>query len=205
MERPTPDVLKDYQKDIDARAQQQEKEKEEYVSNRTALKTKRMKQAEQYGEVIEEIKQKYKDGKVKEPHLIKAGIKKIIPQMCVKCETYKVFPYDFLTRQGFDNGSNKCSVCMAENTAQVKKYTKPKKFECQCGLKFVSNQTEAYYIHMADKTHETRIAKVLRGVRYSQKELREIAKINKIPYYKNLSMPDLVKQLDALKDKLKLE
>lgn len=205
MERPTPDVLVDYQKDIDARKKQEQKEKDEYVSNKTALKTKRMKQAEQYGEVIEEIKQKYKDGKVKEPHLIKAGIKKIIPQMCVKCETYKVFPYEFLTRQGFDNGKNTCSQCMAENTAQVKKYTKPKNFECQCGLKFVSNQTEAYYIHMADKTHETRIAKVLRGVRYSQKELRDMCSLNKIPYYKNLSMPDMVKKLDDLGSKLKLE
>ena len=162
-------------------------------------------QAEQCGEVIEEIKQKYKDGKVKEPHLIKAGIKKIIPQMCVKCETYKVFPYEFLTRQGFDNGKNTCSQCMAENTAQVKKYTKPKKFNCECGLKFVSKDRDAYYIHISDKTHAGRIEKMLRGVRYSQKELRDIAKINKIPYYKNLSMPDLVKQLDALKDKLKLE
>ena len=205
MEHPTPDVLVDYQKDIDARAQQQAKEKQEYVSNRTALKTKRLMQAEQYGEVIEEIKQKYPRGKVQEPHLIKSGIKKIIPMLCIKCDIYKVFPQDFLTKQGFDNGSNKCSVCMAENTEKVKKYTKPKKFNCECGKSFVSKDSDAYYIHISDKTHETRIAKVLRGVRYSQKQLRDIARINKIPYYKNLNMPDLVKQLDALGDKLKLE
>ena len=205
MERPTPDVLVDYQKDIDARAQQQVKEKEEYVSNRIALKTKRMKQAEEYGEVIEEIKQKYKDGKVKEPHLIKAGHKKIIPFMCVKCETYKIMPYEFLSKQGFELGRNTCSQCMAENTAQVKKYTKEKKFNCECGKSFVSKDSDAYYIHISDKTHAGRMEKMLRGVRYSQKELRDIAKINKIPYYKNLSMPDLVKQLDNLGSKLKLE
>ena len=205
MERPTPDVLKDYQKDIDARKKQEQKEKEEYVSNKTALKTKRMKLAEQYGEVVQEIKEKYPGGKVKEPNLIKAGHKKIIPMLCTKCETYKVFPYDFLTKQGFDNGKNTCSQCMAENTKLVKKYTKEKKFICECGLKYVSNDSDAYYIHISDKTHETRMQKMLRGVRYSQKELRDIAKINKIPYYKNLSMPDLVKQLDALGSKLKLE
>jgi len=205
MERPTPDVLVDYQKDIDARAKRQEKEKEEYVSNRTELKTKRMKQAEQYGEVIEEIKQKYPDGKVKEKLLRDAGIKKIIPQMCVKCDTYKIFPYEFLTKQGFDNGKNTCSQCMAQNTAQVKKYTKPKRFICECGLKFVAKDSEAYYIHISDKTHAGRMEKMLRGVRYSQKELRDIARTNKIPYYKNLRMPDLVKKLDALGDKLKLE
>ena len=205
MDHPTPDVLVDYQKDIDARAKRQEKEKEEYVSNQTAFKTKRLMQAEQYGEVVQEIKEKYPGGKVTEKLLKDAGIKKIIPQMCVKCEIYKVFPYEFLTRQGFDNGSNKCSVCMAENTEKVKKYTKPKKFNCECGKSFVSKDSDAYYIHVSDKTHETRMQKMLRGVRYSQKELRDIARINKIPYYKNLSMPDLVKQLDALGDKLKLE
>ena len=74
----------------------QEKEKEEHVSNRTELKTKRMKQAEEYGEVIEEIKLKDPDGKVKEKLLRDAGIKKTIPNLCVKCETYKIFPYEFL-------------------------------------------------------------------------------------------------------------
>ena len=205
MERPTPDVLVDYQKDIDARAKQQAKDKEEYLANKTALKTKRLMQAEQYGEVVQEIKEKYPSGKVTEKLLKDAGIKKIIPQMCVKCEIYKVFPYEFLTKQGFDNGKNTCSQCMAENTAQVKKYTKQKKFVCECGLKFVSKDSDAYYIHISDKTHAGRMEKMLRGVRYSQKELRDIAKINKIQYYKNLSMPDLVKQLDALKDKLKLQ
>ena len=205
MERPTPDIEALYRKDIDEKEQQQEKDKEEYVANKTALKTKRMKQAEEFGQVLGEIKEKYNGGKVKEPNLIKAGIKKIYPMLCVKCETYKVFPYDFITAQGFDNGSNKCSVCMAENTAQVRRYTKPKKFNCECGLKFVAKDSEAYYIHISDKTHAGRMEKMLRGVRYSQKDLREIAKINKIPYYKNLSMPNLVKQLDALGDKLKLE
>ena len=94
---------------------------------------------------------------------------------------------------------------MAENTAQVKKYTKPKKFICECGLKFVSKDSDAYYIHISDKTHVGRMEKMLRGVRYNQKDLREIAKINKIPYYKHLSMPDMVKQLDALGSKFKLE
>ena len=131
--------------------------------------------------------------------------RKKVENLCVKCETYKIFPYEFLTKQGFDNGKNTCSQCMAENTAQVKKYTKPKKFDCQCGLKFVSKDSEAYYVHISDKTHVTRMEKMLRGIRYSQKQLRDIAKINKIPYYKNLSMPDMVKQLDALGDKLVLE
>ena len=79
------------------------------------------------------------------------------------------------------------------------------RFNCECGLKFVSKDSEAYYVHISDKTHVTRMEKMLRGIRYSQKQLRDIAKINKIPYYKNLSMPDMVKQLDALGKKLKLE
>ena len=94
---------------------------------------------------------------------------------------------------------------MADNTAQVQKYAKPKKFNCECGLKFVSKDSEAYYVHIFGKTHVTRMEKMLRGIRYSQKQLRDIAKINKIPYYKNLNMPDLVKKLDDLGSKLKLE
>ena len=205
MERPTPDVFKDYQKDIDERDKKLEDDKQEYVANRTELKSKRLKQAEQFGEVLEEIKEKYPGGKVKEPHLLKSGIKKIYPMLCVKCDTYKIFPYNYLTRQNFDNGKNTCSLCMAENTEQVKKYTKEKKYSCECGLKFVSKDADAYHIHIADKTHKTRMEKMLRGVKYSQKQLRDMCRLNTIPYYKNLSMPEMVKQLDELGSELKLE
>ena len=205
MERPTPDVFKDYQKDINERDKKLEDDKQEYVANRTELKSKRLKQAEEYGDVVQEIKQKYPDGKVHEKVLRDSGIKKIIPNLCVKCETYKIFPYEFLTKQGFDNGKNTCSLCMATNTAQVKKYTKEKKYSCKCGLKFVSKDADAYHIHIADKTHKTRMEKMLRGVKYSQKQLRDMCRLNTIPYYKNLSMPEMVKQLDALGSELKLE
>ena len=182
MERPTKEVNDEYAKDVDDKVKQFEKDKEQALLNKEQVKNRRIRFDVEIEDVRIEIKDKYPEGKVKEPNLIKSGITNIYPLLCVKCDSFKVFPYQFLTKQGFDNGKNTCGVCMSINSSIVKKYTKPKLFKCECGSTFVSKDSDAYYKHLADKSHQNNMDKILNGVEYSQKQLRDLCRLNKIAF-----------------------
>lgn len=204
MQRPTKDIVAEYEKDTNDKAEQFERDKEQSLFNKEQVKNRRMRFNAEIQDVRVEIKDKFPDGKVTEQNLINSGITTIYPLLCVKCDTFKIFPYQFLTKQGFDNGKNTCCLCMSMNSSVVQKYTKPKLFKCECGLSFVVKDSDAYYKHLADKTHQNHIDKMLHGVKYSQKELRHLCSLNKITYYKNMSIPVMVQTLTLLGDKLKL-
>lgn len=204
MERPTPDVIDEYKKVADEISSVDERDIILFKRRSEELKLRRMKNADDYNEVVEEIKNKYPDGVVKEPHLINKGISKVIPLLCSKCDCYKIFPYQFLTKQGYDNGKNNCSLCMSINTCGVRKYTKKNDYTCDCCLKFDSNDCDKYLKHIEDKSHQNRLDKMLNGVRYNQKQLRELCSINNIAYYKSLTIPNMVKMLKLLGKDIKM-
>ena len=109
MEHPTSDVLADYEYDRKESFDYNTKLEVEMRRRHEDNKRQRLRYEAQYEEVLHEIKKDYKDTKVKEPYLLKQNIEDIFPLMCNKCNTYKVFPYQFLTKQNRDHGRGNCS------------------------------------------------------------------------------------------------
>ena len=77
MERPTKDVIDEYAKDVDDKVKQFEKDKEQALLNKEQVKNRRIRFDVEIEDVRIDIKDKYPEGKVKEPNLIKSGITNI--------------------------------------------------------------------------------------------------------------------------------
>jgi hypothetical protein len=157
---------------------------------------KRRDENEERLEVEIDILKIYGSNKVKEEHLIKKGITSIYPRCCMKCFTYKIFPYSFLTAKGSDNDKSNCTNCMAEITKRVMKY----KVKCVCGTLYL-NTDLGQSKHECGRTHINALIQMKAtglNIVYKMPSLRKICSANKIKNYNALTLDEIFKELKAL-------
>ena len=152
---------------------------------------------QEYLDVLKEINDKYGSTKVKEEHLIKKHLKLIYPFNCYSCNVIKIQPYDFLTARGGDNGLNKCSSCMGQNSKKVKDCVEKNKIDCPCGLSYYATELNTCK-HQVSKAHINGVAQLkIKGLNKICKiqEMRKIAQANKIYNYYSLKMEVIIEEL----------
>jgi len=108
----------------------------------------------------------------------------------------KAFPYDFQPKKGSENGKNKCSTCMVENSKRVKECQTKSKVDCPCGLSYYCTDLKQAK-HELSKTHTNGMkqAKINRGKVYTRDELRRICSMNGVKDYGKLNIN---KMMDGL-------
>ena len=170
--------------------------REEQINQETAERKRvRKNKQKKYLEDVAEIHEQY-GYKVKEPELIKEGFDIVYPFNCVKCGIVKAFPYDFLNKNGKDNGFNKCSLCMTTETKRVKECLAKSNIECPCGLKYYcTDLTQAKHQNSKMHINGMKQIKINNGKIYNCDELRLICSMNNIKDYAKLSV---CKMIDAI-------
>ena len=161
----------------------------------------RNKLEEQRKEVLHEIKTEYPKG-ITEPYLLNQGINKIIPMKCDSCNNFRIYPYQFLTKQGRMGLKNKCSFCMEDTSKITKKSLDKNMVTCKCGIKYYHSE-DGHYKHIATSRHQNNMKKLVNDKKYTAKELDKLCSLNNIPYYKSLDMIAQADALNKLGDKLK--
>ena len=192
-----PKIITDTEKEDKKNAQlaaeiQQRKEKNSSIRNKLE---------EQRKEVLHEIKTDYPDG-ITEPYLLNQGINEIVPMKCDSCNNFRIYPYQFLTKQGRMGTKGNCSFCMADTSKITQKSLDKNKVTCKCGIKYYHSEN-GYYAHIQTSRHQNNMKKLVNGVKYTAKELDKLCSLNNIPYYKTLDMIGAAEQLNKLGDKLK--
>jgi hypothetical protein len=161
----------------------------------------RNKLEEQRKEVLHEIKTDYPKG-INESYLLNQGINKIIPMKCNNCNNFRIYPYQFLTKQGRMGVKGNCSFCMEDTSKITQKSLDKNKVKCKCGISYYHSDN-GYYAHISTSRHQNNMKKLVNGVKYSAKELDKLCSLNNIPYYKTLDMIGAAEKLNNLGDKLK--
>ena len=156
---------------------------------------------EQKNEVLHEIKIEYKDG-IKEPYLLNKDIKDIVPMVCDNCKNYRIYPYQFLTKQGRMGVKNKCSFCMSDDSKITQKSLDKNMVECKCGIKYYASDN-GHAKHVMTSRHINNMEKLVQGKKYTAKQLDKLCSLNGILYYKSLDMKSQAQALNSLNDKLK--
>jgi len=156
---------------------------------------------EQRKEVLHEIKTDYPKG-INESYLLNQGINKIIPMKCNNCNNFRIYPYQFLTKQGRMGVKGNCSFCMEDTSKITQKSLDKNKVTCKCGIKYYHSDN-GYYAHISTSRHQNNMKKLVNGVKYTAKELDKLCSLNNIPYYKTLDMIAQADALNKLGDKLK--
>lgn len=173
-----------------------EMEKREAKIRKQENKKKRSNENEERLEVERDILKRYGSTKVKDENLIKKGITDISPRCCMACNTYKIFPYEFLNAKGNDNDKSNCSKCMSEISKRVSKY----KVECVCGTSF--NPTDiGQSKHECSRTHINALKQLKAtglNVVYKMPSLIKICEANDIKYYTKGKVDDIFIKLKAL-------
>jgi len=192
-----PKIITDAEKEAKRTAElaaeiQQRKEKNSSIRNKLE---------EQRKEVLHEIKTDYPDG-ITEPYLLNQGINEIVPMKCDSCNNFRIYPYQFLTKQGRMGTKGNCSFCMADTSKITQKSLDKNKVTCKCGIRYYHSEN-GYYAHIQTSRHQNNMKKLVNGVKYSAKELDKLCSLNNIPYYKTLDMIGAAEQLNKLGDKLK--
>lgn len=159
----------------------------------------------EYEEVLNEIKEKYPTGEIVEKYLRETlCISKIYPQMCNSCNHFKIYPYEFLTKQGRDNGKNRCQTCMSEKTKSSRQSVEKHQVRCKCGVLYYGNE-DNYYKHINSKQHLNNMEKLVKGVRYTEAQMFQLCRLNHIPYYKTMNQKKMAEVLNNLGDELKVD
>jgi len=155
---------------------------------------------QEHAYILKEIIDKYGSTKVKEEHLIKKPLTTIFPFKRFSCNVYKIQPYDFLTASGIDNGKNKCSSCMAQNSKKVKDCVEKNKIDYPCGMTYYATELNICK-HKVSNKHINGVAQLrIKGLNKICKiqELRKIASFNKIYNYYSLKMEVIISELVKL-------
>ena len=155
---------------------------------------------EQKKEVLHEIKTDYPKG-ITEPYLLNQGINKIIPMKCNNCNNFRIYPYQFLTKQGRMGIKGNCSFCMADTSKITQKSLNKNMVECQCGIKYYASDN-GHAKHVMTSRHINNMDKLVQGKKYTAKQMDKLCSLNNIPHYKSLSMIHAAEQLNKLGDKL---
>ena len=192
-----PKIITDAEKEAKRTAElaaeiQQRKEKNSSIRNKLE---------EQRKEVLHEIKTDYPDG-ITEPYLLNQGINEIVPMKCDSCNNFRIYPYQFLTKQGRMGTKGNCSFCMADTSKITQKSLDKNKVTCKCGIRYYHSEN-GYYAHIQTSRHQNNMKKLVNGVKYTAKEMDKLCSLNNIPYYKTLDMIGAAEQLNKLGDKLK--
>ena len=192
-----PKIITDAEKEAKRTAElaaeiQQRKEKNSSIRNKLE---------EQRKEVLHEIKTDYPDG-ITEPYLLNQGINEIVPMKCDSCNNFRIYPYQFLTKQGRMGIKGNCSFCMADTSKITQKSLDKNKVTCKCGIRYYHSEN-GYYTHIQTSRHQNNMKKLVNGVKYTAKELDKLCSLNSIPYYKTLDMIAQADALNKLGDKLK--
>ena len=161
----------------------------------------RDKYEDQKNEVIQEIKTQYPAG-VTEKYLLDKGINTIVPMKCDNCKNFRIYPYQFMTKQGRMGLKNKCSFCMEDDSKITQKSLNKNMKVCECGIKYYHSD-DGYYKHIATSRHINNMKKLVNGKKYTAKEMDKLCSLNGILYYKSLDMIGQAEQLNKLGDKLK--
>ena len=180
---------------------------EERIRGDIAIKKHKNKiRREQYNKdrdkIIELIRVKYPSGldEVKHKNLIRDGVK-IIPICCCKCNSWKIFPFDFIGLNGRDYGANKCKICTYADTRVSKKYKDSNRIKCECGICYIGTDN-LIAKHMISKQHIDRVSEMIKGVRYTKGELIKLCSYYSIPYYKRLNFRQMI---DVLRPKMEID
>ena len=174
---------------------------EEIIKRKEENRRIRNKAEEQKKEVLYEIKTDYPNG-ITESYLLDKGLKKIIPMKCDNCKNYRIFPYQFLTKQGRMGIKNKCSFCMSDDSKITQKSLDKNMVECKCGIKYYASDN-GHAKHVMTSRHINNMEKLVQGKKYTAKQLDKLCSLNGILYYKSLDMKSQAQALNSLNDKLK--
>ena len=161
----------------------------------------RNKLEEQKKEVLHEIKTDYPKG-VTEPYLLEKGIDKVLPMKCNNCKNYRIYPYQFLTKQGRMGIKGNCSFCMEDTSKITLKSLNKGMVTCKCGIKYYGSD-DGYYKHIQTSRHQNNLKKLVNDKKYTAKEMDKLCSLNGIPYYKTLDMIGQADALNKLGNKLK--
>ena len=192
-----PKIITDAEKEAKRTAElaaeiQQRKEKNSSIRNKLE---------EQRKEVLHEIKTDYPDG-ITEPYLLNQGINEIVPMKCDSCNNFRIYPYQFLTKQGRMGTKGNCSFCMADTSKITQKSLDKNKVTCKCGIRYYHSEN-GYYAHIQTSRHQNNMKKLVNDKKYTAKEMDKLCSLNSIPYYKTLDMIAQADALNKLGDKLK--
>ena len=192
-----PKIITDAEKEAKRTAElaaeiQQRKEKNSSIRNKLE---------EQRKEVLHEIKTDYPDG-ITEPYLLNQGINEIVPMKCDSCNNFRIYPYQFLTKQGRMGIKGNCSFCMEDTSKITQKSLDKNKVTCKCGIKYYHSEN-GYYAHIQTSSHQNNMKKLVNDKKYTAKEMDKLCSLNSIPYYKTLDMIAQADALNKLGDKLK--
>ena len=192
-----PKIITDAEKEAKRTAElaaeiQQRKEKNSSIRNKLE---------EQRKEVLHEIKTDYPKG-ITESYLLNQGINKILPMKCNNCNNFRIYPYQFLTKQGRMGVKGNCSFCMNDTSKITQKSLDKNKVTCKCGIRYYHSDN-GYYAHISTSRHQNNMKKLVNGVKYTAKDMDKLCSLNNIPYYKTLDMIAQADALNKLGDKLK--
>ena len=95
------------------------------------------------------------------------------------------------------------NVQMSEVSAVMKKSIDNNSVICECGCKYYASDLGTAR-HMTSKTHQNNMAKLVKGKKYTEKQLHQLCSLNKIEYFKRLTMKEMALQLNDLGNDLKL-
>jgi len=181
-----------------------ENEKLEARYRRNANIKKRTNDKEEKLEVEREIIKLYGSNIMKDEKYIKKHITTIYPFNCVKCDTYKIYPYQFLNAKDYISSKN-CTSCIAFESARIKKYKdkNPIKvqdiIDCPCGktctaTNLLKHNETAGHINGLEQLK-------IRGLRKSLdvKELRLLGSANNIKFYYKLKASVIIDALIKLR------
>lgn len=174
---------------------------------------KRRDDEEERLEVEKEIIKIYGSKVITDEKFIKKHITSIYASNCETCNTYKIYPYEFINGKGGLGFKNNCTACMKINSDCINKYKNDckkkdidEKVECPCGKHIYPNDLER---HNETLYHINGVAQLrIRGLNkvLNVKELRFLASANNIKLYYTLKASVIIDNLIRLgKDVVILE
>ena len=187
-----------------AHIKQEEKVKRDIQEAKEKRRLTRETFEREFGEIQNEINEKYPSGKVEEEFLINQRATKIYPLQCKCCTSVKIFPYDFITKQNTTNGNDKCSTCMMINSSKSREIQVKNQVRCQCGLLYYGSN-EGHFNHIISKSHLNNMEKLVKGVKYTEAQMFQLCRLNHIGYYKAMNQKKMAQALNALGENLKTD
>ena len=119
---------------------------------------------------------------------------------CIKCNVYKAFPEDFLTKSGNVPSKDLCYECNSLRTEKYNAFKKDKMRVCACGVSYLCTDIDKQIIHESTDRHKKALLRNqdVKGVKYNISQLRQICNHNKIINASRMNKEEIIKKLNEI-------